>query len=43
MERPLAAMGTDVQDRRVPSKLTTKKMPIGGKQPHQHISHKTLR
>ena len=43
MERPLAAMGADVQDRRVPSKPTTKKMPIGGKQPCQHISHKTLR
>ena len=27
LERPLAAMGIDVQERRVPSKLATKKIP----------------
>ena len=43
LERPLAAMGIDVQERRVPSKPTTKKIPNGGKQPHQHILHKTLK
>ena len=43
LERPLAAMGIDVQERRVPSKPTTKKLPNGGKQPHQHILHKTLK
>ena len=29
--------------RRAPTKPATKKMPLGGKQPHKHISHKTLR
>ena len=43
LEIPLAAMGIDVQDRRVPSKLATKKIPIGRKQPRKHISHKTLK
>ena len=43
LERPLAAMGIDAQDRRVPSKPTTKKIPNGGKQPHKHILHKTLK
>ena len=43
LERPLTAMGADVQERRAPTKPTTKKMPLGGKQPHKHISHKTLR
>ena len=43
LERPLAAMGIDVQERRVPSKLTTKKIPNGGKQPCKHILHKTLK
>ena len=36
-------MGIDVQERRVPSKPTTKKLPNGGKQPHKHILHKTLK
>ena len=36
-------MGIDVQEKRVPSKPTTKKIPNGGKQPHQHILHKTLK
>ena len=43
LERPLTAMGVDVQERRTPSKPATKKMSIGGKQPHKHISHKTLK
>ena len=43
LERPLTAMGIDVQERRVPSKLATKKIPIGGKQPCKHILHKTLK
>ena len=33
LERPLTAMGADVQERRAPSKPATKKMPLGGKQP----------
>ena len=43
LERPLAAMGIDVQERRVPSKPATKKIPHGGKQPHKHILPKTLK
>ena len=43
LERPSAAMGIDVQERRVPSKPTTKRIPNGGKQPHKHILHKTLK
>ena len=43
LERPLTAMGIDVQEKRVPSKPATKKIPIGGKQPCKHISHKTLK
>ena len=43
LERPFAAMGIDVQERRVPSKLATKKIPNGGKQPHKHLLHKTLK
>ena len=43
LERPLAAMGIDVQERRVPSKPATKKIPNRGKQPHKHILHKTLK
>ena len=41
LERPSAAMGIDVQERRVPSKPTTKRIPNGGKQPRKHILHKT--
>ena len=36
-------MGVDIQERRAPTKPATKKIPIRGKQPHKHISHKTLR
>ena len=43
LERPLTAMGIDVQEKRAPSKPATKKIPIGGKQPRKHISHKTLK
>ena len=43
LERLLTAMGADVQERRTPSKPATKKMPLGGKQPCKHISHKTFR
>ena len=43
LERPSAAMGIDVQERRVPSKPTTKRIPKEGKEPHKHILHKTLK
>ena len=43
LERPLAARGVDVQERRVPSKPATKKIPNGGKQLCKHILHKTLK
>ena len=43
LERPLTAMGIDVQEKRAPSKPATKRIPIVGKQPHKHISHKTLK
>ena len=43
LERPSAAMGSDVQERRVPSKPTTKKITKGGKQPHKHILQKMLK
>ena len=43
LERPLTTMGIDIQEKRVPSKPATKKIPMGGKQPRKHISHKTLK
>ena len=45
LERPSAAMGSDVQPkRRVPSKLTSKKVATkGGKQPCKHLLHKLIR
>ena len=43
LERPSAAMGSDVQERRVPSKPTTKKITKGGKQPRKHMLHKMLK
>ena len=43
LERPLNAMGVDIQEKRAPMKPATKKIPIGGKQPCKHISHKTLK
>ena len=42
-ERPSAAMGSDVQERRVPLKPTTKKITKGGKQPRKHILYKKLK
>ena len=45
LERPTAAMGSDVQlERRVPLKLTSKKVAMkGGKQPQKHLLHKLIR
>ena len=45
MDRPTAAMGSDVQtERRVPSKPTSKKVAMkGGKQPQKHLLHKLKR
>ena len=43
LERPTAAVGSDVQERRVPSKSTTKKITKGGKQPRKHMLHKMLK
>ena len=35
LERPSAAMGSDVQERRIPSKPSTKKITKGEKQPRK--------
>ena len=43
LERPSATMGSDIQERRVPSKPTTKKITKGGKQPRKHLLHKKLK
>ena len=45
IDRPTAAVGSDVQlERRVPSKLTSKKIAMkGGKQPRKHLLHKLIR
>ena len=43
LERPSAAVGSDVQERRVPSKPTTKNITKGGKQPRKHMLHKMLK
>ena len=43
LERLSTAVGSNIQGKRMPSKPTTKKAVIGGKQPHKHISHKTLK
>ena len=45
VERPTTAMGSDIQpERRVPSKSTSKSLPIkGGKQSRKHLLHKVLR
>ena len=44
LERPSAAMGSNVQERRVPSKPTSKKIATkGGKQPHKHMLHRLLK
>ena len=40
LERPSAAMGSDVQKRRAPLKPTSKKIATkGGKRPHKHMLH----
>ena len=44
LERPSAAMGSDVQERRIPLKPTSKNIATkGGKQPHKHMLHKLLK
>ena len=44
LERPSAAMGSDVQERRAPSKPSSKKIATkGGKQPRKHMLHKLLK
>ena len=44
LERPSAAMGSDVQERRVPLKPTSKKIATkGGKQPCKHMLHRLLK
>ena len=43
MERPTTAMGSDVQGKRIPSKPPSRKTIKGGKQPHKHLLHKSLK
>ena len=45
VDRPTAAMGSDIQPkRRIPLKPTSKNLPIkGGKQPQKHLLYKVLR
>ena len=44
LERPSAAMGSDVQERRIPLKPTSKKIATkGGKQPRKHMLHRLLK
>ena len=44
LERPSAAMGSDVQERRAPTKPSSKKLATkGGKQPHKYMLHKLLK
>ena len=44
LERPSAAMDSDVQERRVPSKPTSKKIATkGGKQPQKHMLHRLIK
>ena len=45
VDRPTAAMGSDIQaERRIPSKPTSKSLPLkGGKQSQKHLLHKVLR
>ena len=45
MDRPTAAMGSDIQpERRIPLKPTSKYLPVkGGKQSQKHLLHKVLR
>ena len=41
LERPPAAVGSDVQERKMPT-VPTKKITKGGKQPHKHLLLKKL-
>ena len=44
VDRPTATMGSDIQpERRVPSKLTSKNIPIKGGKHQKHLLHKVLR
>ena len=44
LETPSAAMSSDVQERRVPSKPTSRKLAMKGrKQPRKHMLHKLLK
>ena len=43
LERPSAALGSDVQERRIPSKPSTKKITKEGKQPRKHLLQKMLK
>ena len=43
LERLSTAMGSDIQERRVPSKPTAKKTVKGGKQPRKHLLHRKLK
>ena len=44
LERPSGAMGSDVQERRAPSKPTSKKLAAkGGTQPPKHMLYKLLK
>ena len=43
LERPSAAMGSDVQERRAPMKPSKKIATKGGKQPCKHMLHKLLK
>ena len=44
LERPSAAMGSDVQERRAPTKPSSKRIATkGGKQPHKYMLHKLIK
>ena len=43
LERPSTAMGSDVQEKRTPSKPSTKQITKGGKQPRKHLLQKMLK
>ena len=44
LKRPSSAMGNDMQERRVPSKPSSKNIGTkGGKQPRKHMLHKLIK
>ena len=44
LKRPSAAMGSDIQERRAPTKSSSKnRVTKGGKQPCKHMLHKLLK